>query len=110
MKAHLGDKENRYICVDSLMIHNKSTSPQVAWALTLPRRLSGVTNTAYIKAKFDAANELSNVSQSRFVLTTSRTTVHGKTVETQTISARPNDRLVGFDTLKDCRLAMTFRK
>jgi len=81
------------------MIRNKSTSPEIAGALTLPRCLSAFTNTAYIKVKFDAANELSKVSQSCFVLTTSLTTVHGKTFETQTIRARPSDSLVGFDTL-----------
>jgi hypothetical protein len=79
------------------MIQNKSTSPETARALTLPRFLSGVTNTAYIKVKFDAANELSHVSQSCFVLTTSRATVHGKTVEKETIRVRASDSLVGFD-------------
>jgi len=81
------------------MIQNKATGPEIALALTLTGCLSAVTNTAYIKVKFDAANELSNVSQSCFVLTTTRTTVHGKTFETQTIRARPSDGLVGFDTL-----------
>ena len=57
------------------------------------------TNTVCIKVKFDAANELSNVSQSCFVVTTSRATVHGKTVETDTIHARPSDSLLGLDTL-----------
>jgi hypothetical protein len=99
VKALLGDTENWYFCADSLMFQNKSTSPEIAWALTLPSCLSVVTNTAYIKVKFDAANELSNVSQSCFVLTTSQATVHGKTVETEKIRARPSDSLVGFDTL-----------
>jgi hypothetical protein len=99
VKALLGDKENWYFCADSLNIQNKSTSPEIAWALTLPSCLSSVTNTAYIKVKFDAANELSHVSESCFVLTTSPATVHGKTVENETIRARPSDSLVGFDIL-----------
>ena len=82
-----------------LKIQNKSTSPEIAWALTFPSFLSGTTKTAYIKVKFDATNDLSNVSQSCLVLTTSRATVHGKTVETETIRARPSDSLVGFASL-----------
>jgi hypothetical protein len=30
MKALLGDKENWYFCADSLVIQNKSTSPEIA--------------------------------------------------------------------------------
>jgi hypothetical protein len=65
MKALLSDKENRQFCVDSLMIQNKPTSPEIAWALTLSIFFSVVTNTAYIKVKFDAADELSNAPQSK---------------------------------------------
>jgi hypothetical protein len=81
------------------MIQNKPTSPEIARALTLASCLSGVTNTAYIKVKFDAANELSNVSESCFFVMTSLATVHGKTVETETIRVRPSDSLLSFDTL-----------
>lgn len=113
MKVLSGDKENRQFWVDSLIIQNKSTSPEIAWALTLQSFfLSGVTNTTYIKVQFDAANGLRNVPQSKDRSLSSRHPRLQSMVKPSRWRhrARPIDSLIGLGTLWDCRLAMMFRK